>query len=391
VIHFRWNAVWFVLISGVFLYGCSDDELVEATDAGVQDATSINSGCLETSECETGHTCIGGVCVVNPTTEVRLTDNALDTEVSNAGIQLDCAGSLQEAPAGPEAATVYGRVDRFGGGLITTGMEVSFFKQSDWMASDCRQQPIEQQNECFRTEKSDWSTISTDPEATNPTIPTSCEKHWDCPAGYECVEISNGLSLGCEPQHGLYEVEGIPTNTLLVIRTRNMDPIYEKKWKDTYIFGVYLYADQVDSDGRIKSNAMMVSESQWKTVPNTLLVPGGIRKNNGALGGRVRDCRSAERSSFTLGNATIGLLEPGRATGYFNDDEANTVPLLDSPGTDMYGRFTVVDIPPGANTVAAAILQTDGAIASLGSESFYLVPNSLAIVSFPGKQPILTK
>ena len=259
------------------------------------------------------------------------------------------------------------------------------------MASPCREEPVENRNACFRELTSPWTDVSVDPEESEPTVPETCEKHLECPSGYECVEIANGLSHGCEPQHGLFEIPNVPTNTWLVIRSRNTIPIYDKKWKDTQIYGVYLYADQVDADGRIKSNAMMVSDGQWVTVPNTLLVPGGIRKNNGAVGGRIRDCRGGERSSFTVGNASIGLLEPGRATGYFNDDEEDTVPLLDSTGTDMYGRFTAVDVPPGLNRVAASVRLPDGSIESLGSEEFLLIPDSLAIVSFPGKQPILTK
>lgn len=105
----------------------------------------------------------------------------------------------------------------------------------------------------------------------------------------------------------------------------------------------------------------------------------------------MRDCRSDVRDSFTLGNATIGLHVPGSATGYFNDDEENTVPLLDSIGTDVYGRFTVVDIAPGLNRVAASILDANNVPVSLGTEEIVIVPDSLSIVSFPGKQSILSK
>jgi hypothetical protein len=236
-------------------------------------------------------------------------------------------------------------------------------------------------------------TLSTDPEAAAVAadIPEQCEKHRDCPAGYECIEVD--VEYHCVPQFGLFEIANVPTNTLLVIRARNApsNAKFDSKWKDTYVGGVYLYADRVSEDGRYNYNALMVSDSQWNTVPNTLFVKGGVKANNGVIGGRLRDCRTDARDSFTLGEATVQLQSPGNGvTGFFNDDEEDTVPIHNSKGTDIFGRFAIVDIPAGANRIAGAIL-SGGAVQSLGAEDIYVVPDSLFIVSFPGKQAILNK
>ena len=80
----------------------------------------------------------------------------------------------------------------------------------------------------------------------------------------------------------------------------------------------------------------------------------------------------------------------GSATGFFNDDEEDTVPIHKRKATDMFGRFAIVDIPSGSNRIASSIL-VNGELHSLGSEDIYVVPDSLYVVSFPGKQAILSK
>jgi hypothetical protein len=383
---------WTVVTAATAIVSCSDGGESNTPSADIGPAPDTvpprTPGCETSDDCGDGQHCVDTVCLRVPTSTVVVTDNTLDEPADVSVLNVSCAAGQVEAPDGPEAATAYGIVDRFGGGRQTIGIEVGFFEQENWPPAECMELAVAEQRDCFRSIPSQWVAISTDPTEGNSEVPDTCQAHLDCPLGYDCVE--GDLDYHCAPQHGLYEITSVPTNTWLVVRSRNTIPIYEKKWKDTYIYGVYLYADRVDTDGRYRTNAMMVSDGQWVTVPNTLLVPG-IKKMNGALGGRVRDCRTDSRDSFTLGNASIGLKVPGAAIGYFNDDEENTVPLLESTGTDVYGRFTVVDIAPGLNRVAASILDGDNNVVSLGSEEIVIVPDSLTIVSFPGKQAILGK
>jgi hypothetical protein len=350
-------------------------------------------GCETEADCDGNAGCVDQVCVSIPVDEVKVTDNSVHpNEAYDGAPNLGCIGGQIEAPVGPATATVYGIVDRFGGGRTTVGIEVAFFEAKSWPPAECTALPVPDQRECFRSQVSPWTTISIDPEegVDAAQLPSQCEKHKDCPAGYECTEVD--VEYHCVPQFGRYEVSAVPTNTWLVIRSRNgpQNANFDSKWKDTYVGGVYIYADRVDAQGRYNYNALMVSDSQWNTVPNTLFVQGGIKLNNGAVGGRIRDCRSAERDSFTLGEAIVGLRIPGKATGFFNDDEENTVPIHKRKATDIFGRFAIVDIPSGSNRIASSIL-VNGEVHSLGSEDIYVVPDSLYVVSFPGKQAILSK
>ncbi len=365
-----------------------DDATGDATtDAGAE----LPNSCAETADCDSGDACIDNVCVLEPEQDARLLDNTVDDDVAGSP-NLECKNGLITAPTeGPDKATIHGIVDRFGSGRKTIDIQVSVFLQEDWPPEECTSLPFDEQHECFRNvaPKDGWSTVSTDPEAGAPEVPPQCQAHKDCPPGYECQLVD--VEKICSPQFGVYELKDVPTNTWLVIRSRNDEsqPLYESKWKDTYISAIYLYSDRVDGDGRYNTNALMVSSGQWKTIPNTLLV-GSIKKGNGAVGGRLRDCRTPDRDSFTIGWGTVDLMDPGTAIAYFNDDEEDTVPLVDRIGTDKFGRFAIVDVPPGQNTVSAAGL-IDGKVTSMGSELVYVVPDSLSVVSFPGKQAILKK
>jgi hypothetical protein len=377
----------------------SDPDVV-ATDSTEQDAgtdTAVTppvgtNTCTEDADCG-GRICVEGLCLVRPPYSYKLTNNYTDEQVADP-IELGCVGGeIQAGEAGPSTATIYGVVDRFGSGRKTIGIEVAVFRGEDWPPEECTSLPLDEQRACFRESvppEMSWLTLSTDPELSVTEVPTDCDHHRDCPSGYECTEID--LEKHCLPQFGLYELADIPTNTWLVIRGRNdpNQPILDKKWKDTYLYGVYVPSQRVDADGRYRVNALMVSDGQWTTIPNTLSVPGGIKAGNGALGGRIRDCGNAERQGYTIGGATVDLEVSGSAIGFFNDDEDATVPVLDRVATDIFGRFTIVDIPPGANRISAAI-DVDGEITSLGGESFYIIPDSLSVVSFPGKDPILNK
>ncbi len=361
--------------------------------SGSDDDILLPNACNETVDCSGADNCIDNVCIPPPQNELTLTDNAVDDYVT-IDPNLECKGGAVTAPAeDTPPATIYGIVDRFGSGRETIDIQVSVFLASEWPPEECVDLPFDEQRECFREApaQAGWSTISTAADAGAPALPDQCIVHKDCPPGYECALID--LERVCIKQYGLYEIAGIPTNTWLVIRNRNdaSAPLVEKKWKDTYIQNLYLYSDRVDAEGRYNVNALMVSDGQWKTIPNTLfLPPPGIKPGNGAIGGRLRDCRTEFRDSYTIGWATVDLMDPGSAIGYFNDDEEDTIPLVDRIGTDRFGRFAIVDVPPGQNTVAASAL-LNGELTSLGSELVYVVPDSLSVVSYPGKQPILKK
>ncbi len=354
--------------------------------------------CNDAKACPGNRICADGVCVPAPTDmeEAVLTDNCHGKECSVETIaepvDVSCANLKLAAPAGPATTTMYGIVDRFGSGLKTFPVEVAVFKASEWPPANCVSLPMKEQRECIRTAKSPWTATSTDPTAPNPTVPASCVHHVDCPAGYECIEDANGENPNkCDPQWGHYSIDGVPTNTLLVVRSKSASASVEKKWRDAYVVGIYLYADRV-KDGRYRSNALMVSDAQWKQTPSLLAV-GSIQPGLAAVGGRVRDCGTASRKSLAVGHSSIDLARPGETAyrvGYFNDNEEDTVPINARTTSDIFGRFVAVNVPPGPNRIGAAA-KVGGNVKSLGAEDIYVVPDSLLIVAFPGKDPVLNK
>jgi hypothetical protein len=365
--------------------GADVTEDVDATGGGV-----AQNACKTSGECGAGKGCHEGMCISEPADQVTITDNTTDDLVDEAP-NFDCVGEQIMPPAGTKNVTVYGIVDRFGGGRKTLDIEVSIFPESEWPPAGCAEEPdLVKQHDCFRNAKPSnpkWVVMATDPgTAANGQ---DCVRHADCPTGYECIEQSS-LGNQCEANYGLYEIPEVPTDTMLVVRAKNTKATLEKKWKDTYVYHQVALSAYVEAGDRYHINALMVSDGQWQTVPNTLLVQGGIKANHGAVGGRVRDCPTAARRGYTLGNVSLGLDSPGTATGYFNNNEEDTVPLLNRTSTDIFGRFTIVDVKPGPNRIAGLARQGESFV-SLGAESFFLPPDSLVIVTFPGKLPIFTK
>jgi len=378
--------------------------------------------CDDEVACDDGLTCRSGVCLGDPVDgEVGVLTDAtgLAPYPAEEPPNLSCVGEASAAPDGPPTATLYGAVTRFGSGLVTTEVQVEVFRAEDWDPSACEEvKGTEARVTCYReygsAEHADThgltpvgSTLSVRVE--DMAEEQECEGHGDCPLGYECLE--GDLDDVCLEQFGLYSVAEVPTNTLLVIRayaTTN-----ERKWHDVYTFGAYLYADQLDATGRYHYDVTMVSTGQWELTANIAGI-GDIPEENGALGGRVRDCRvvgvcgsdagvtgeactldsdcaagescDGGRASWPIGGATIGLAEPAAAVVYFNNLEDDTVPLDFRTTTNVLGRYAALDIPAGWNQVAG-VVRLEDEVVSVGGASVYIVPGALSVVGWPGLQP----
>jgi hypothetical protein len=371
--------------------GVSQTDTTDGQD-GADTAKGTNY-CDADSECGNG-LCNENVCVSIPDAETVLTDNNTDEQVDDAP-NLDCVGASWQ-PAETQTVTIYGIVDRFGAGRPTTDIEVSLFLASEWPPLDTASLDLsdpESVREAFRTLTTEpgWTVSSTSPAVADVDLPQGCDGDRDCPIGYECFEPGEPQSA-CEPEFGLYEISNVPANVPLVIRATSKTGVsaFDNKWKDTYSYNLVAVSDWSDADNRVRVNALMVSDGQWQTVPNTLGLVGGIKAGNGAVGGRIRDCGTSERRGYTMAETSVGLERPGKATGYFNTSETDTVPLVGRNTTNIFGRFTAVDIPAGPNRLTA-VANVGGTVTSLGAESFYLVPDSLAVITLPGKVPVFNK
>ena len=378
--------------------------------------------CAKDGDCKTNHACIEGVCVPKlvGAKETQVTDPLNDNQPSKEAVEFSCFGkTIDDLVKGlPEVATVtmWGRVDRFGGGGPTVNIEVAVFKKADFKPEACAHlvDPKES-GACYGDEakvgKPLAKVVSVDAAGAekNGWLPKrklatekECTKgqHLDCPHGDTCDKV-DGFPK-CTFQHGLFAISGLPTNVPLIVRTRPVDANDPNGWRVSYIWDVVLFSNRLDEHGEAhqpkafigqdtyRYNPTIVGEGQWKLVPDTIGVLGGISDGHGVIGGRVRDCGTSKRRSWSLVNAKLGVGIPPEGLTYFNDSETDTVPNKSRTETNLLGRYAAVGIPAGPNRVAA-LGKIGGKDVPLAATDMYVIPNSLVIVSLPGFVPYLNK
>ncbi|MSQ84023.1 MAG: hypothetical protein EXR77_14260 [Myxococcales bacterium] len=403
----------------------SGDAAGTDSTSGPQDAAVVTfkpfiPNCNATDKpCTAGKICSAGVCVATPdaTKKAEVTDPLKDYLPTADPVELGCVdkdiSDLAKTAIGPATTTIWGRVDRFGGGPVTVNVEVAVFKLADFHPEACA--GIEDDDEraaCYHSDKVGKPlslTTSVDADTAKAVgldlsdakkADDGCEHHLECPNGYECrSKQSNGPKF-CIRTHGIYAMDNVPTNTRLIIRVHGNNP--KDNWHDSYYWDIVLFADHLDAKGAAtqptkylgkdsyRTNPTIVGEGQWTLVPNTIGIQD-IKLGNGVVGGRIRDCGvTGGRGGWAIHNAKVGLGIPPKGLAFFNDNEDNTVPVKTNTVTDTLGRFAAVDIPPGPNRIAAAAWIGDKATA-LGGVDVFIIPDALIIVSLPGRIPVLSK
>lgn len=394
-----------------------------ATDTATKTAPPFVDTCKTDADC-TKASCVLGVCVpmADPAKEVAvLTDPTNDNVPTTDPLQLGCVGeSVEDAvkslPTGGKAV-MWGRVDRFGGGGVTTDIEVAVFKFSDFHPEACYGLTDDAAIQaCYlddsKVGKPLAKTISISAKIDSAKAAgldlvgkasqgDDCIQHLDCGAGYECRYEKSVARKICIETHGIYALPDVPTNVQLIVRVHPTKPT-SSKWHDGYLWDIVLFSDRLDQKGdglqpskyvnqdTYRVNPTIVGEAQWQLVPTTMGLQE-IDTGNGVIGGRIRDCGVASgRGGWAIHNAKIGLGVKAQGIAFFNDSEDDTVPVKTSAATDLLGRYAAVDIPPGPNRLSATVL-TGGKTVQLGAMDVYVIPNSLTICSLPGRVPVLTK
>jgi len=360
-----------------------DADAVGDTEGDVAGPATPPNACGEGGSCPGQRACRSGVCVSDPPggTVATLTDPRGNVPTSEAP-DLSCADGSSETPAVTGEATLYGAVARFGGGRRTVDMLVEVLLAEGFDPVTCEQVTgANPRRDCYRDHGTVVGSAVSVPAPEAPADP--CEAHEDCLLGYQCVEISS-IDHRCSEAFGLFEIEGVPTNTPLILRTRPTQAA-AGQWHDTYVFNVVLPEERVGADGRIQYDATIVSAAQWLLTANTVGI-SDIGASNGVIGGRVRDCPQSSRVSWPIAEVSLDLATRARRIVYFNHLEDDTVPLVDRVTTNILGRFAALDVPAGWNTVAGSA-RVGGEVVSVGAQRVYVVPNALVIVSWPGNQP----
>lgn len=365
--------------------GVLGDAVAEDTEKG--DAENggpvvAANACDLPADCSSGEGCSTGVCVAlsDPETPSTVT-SPLDNVPTADAPDLSCVGVTPDWPLGPAAVTLYGAVTRFGSGLKTYDIKVEVFEAASFDPSECEALSSSKQAACYADYGESIGEALSKKVVLPADLPETCGGHGDCPLGYRCIE--GDLDFHCLEQFGVFEIEGVPTNTPLVIRSSATKSA--QKWHTTYSYNVVLFADNVGPEGRAHFDATMVSHGQWLLTPNTVGL-GDIAEDRGVLGGRVRDCYSADRESWAISNVKLGLASPAKKIVFFNALEDDTVPMADRVQSNILGRFAALDVAAGWNTLAGYASIGEQSI-DLGALPVYIFPNSLTVVTWPGLRP----
>jgi hypothetical protein len=350
-------ASFVMLVCVVTVYCGGSTNKIDFGDIGTQDTQVLqdaggDSGIVNVcSQCSGDQVCAyEKVCVNKPTEESKANkeNNLIDANFS-------CFVDTPQKPQGPEKVKIKGCVDAFGISGNTVEAKIAFYKEEDILAY----------GECIKSNGKDACKMP------DPIVP----------------EVLSYQDTTCD-DWGAYEVENIPTNTMLVRLVRLED------FHDTYQFNVYFPADKdKNGDGTITqeeyddANANAVSNSTWNLIPRTIGLLG-ITKGNGVIAGRVRDC-----DHNPVMNAMVGTDGKPKMLVYFNGDEGKSddqgKPKSSDPdpqrkSTNTDGLYAIVDMTIGNYNVAALVLK-DSQIMKLGYYTVTVFPDSATILSF--KEP----
>lgn len=341
------------LMAIIVIYCSGSDNKIEFGDTASQDIVSVedsgnNNNTDICSTCKSDQICAyDKICVNKPTEEAKATRDIQNNDFITP--DLSCITDSPVKPQGPEKVKVKGCVDAFGISGNTVDAKITFYKEED----------ILQYGECIK-EKGKGNCKMPDPIASATSYQDTTCDDW-----------------------GAYEVDNIPTNTMLV-RLVTLEDFH-----DSYQFNVYFPADKakngvITAEEYDDANANAVSNSTWNLIPRTIGL-NGITKGNGVIAGRVRDCEH-----YPVMNATVGTDGKPKMLVYFNGDDGK----VDSDGkpkssdpdpqrksTNSDGLYAIVDISPGNYNVSALLLK-DNQIQKLGYYTVTVFPDSATILSF---------
>ncbi|MCX7957968.1 MAG: hypothetical protein N3B13_02895 [Deltaproteobacteria bacterium] len=342
------------LVCTIAIYCGGSDNKIDFGDTGTQDTTSVtdtgNGNNTDIcSTCKSDQLCAyEKACVNKPTEEAKATKDSQNNVFINP--EFSCITDSPAKPQGPEKVKVKGCVDAFGISGNTVEAKITFYKEED----------ILQYGVCLKEKGKDNCKMP------DPIVP----------------EVTSYQDTNCD-DWGAYEVDNIPTNTMLV-RLVKLDDFH-----DSYQFNVYFPADKA-KNGVITAleyddaTANGVSNSTWNLIPRTIGLLG-ITKGNGVIAGRVRDCEH-----YPVMNAMVGTDGNPKMLVYFNGDDGKVdnegKPKSSDPdpqrkSTNSDGLYSVVDIKPG-NYYLSALVKKEGQILKLGYYAVTVFPDAATILSF---------
>ncbi len=367
---------WIGIALGCAGLGCGGGGTPVVPDAG---STAIVGGddapaCPDMT-CRPGETLHACACVPTPReyetvrtscaeistpaeTRTPLRDDCVDGPMGEPAA-LGCFTTGRRPPGTPRSVTLYGVADVFGNGPDATGMTVEVYREG----AD---------------------------GALGELVGMATASGTDACAETE-EKIDNGMPTGVTRQLGAYAVEGVPTETPLIVLTRGDAGL----WKPLYTYNFQVLNEEVDESAppsgacsgtptgpRFQYRARVLSVNDYRTIPLTAGIAGGVPAGHGALAGEVHDCQDV-RVSF----AQVGVSPRPQSIVYFTDDADNPLPDISRvEGTAGLGLYAGLDLLPGPVDVSA-LGRIDGQLVSLGWYRARIFADSVTSVTLRGERP----
>jgi hypothetical protein len=188
-----------------------------------------------------------------------------------------------------------------------------------------------------------------------------------------------------------YEYAGVPTETPLIIRTKDASAT-ALKWSELYDYNIMIPNSAVGKDAGCNGARVGPGEACYDltaaaaTDINTVASAAGgftISPDKGVLAGEVHDC-----GDVRLSGATVDTDLPHQAdTFYFGDNESDPLPDTSRRGTSTLGLFGALNIPTGVPVRVSAVGRYNGQLVLLGTQTVQFFPGAVTAFSFRGRRP----
>jgi hypothetical protein len=352
--------------------GCSSKNSVQADDAG----TTTGSGPLAKDDyCEkcsfssqasqtepktprTVNACC--VYVAPPTGDLKRGIGLHYFSGSDPTVSLGCLDA-PPSQGTPQTIKLRGYVKLFSSGNDSEGVKIEIFKEGPNGALG---------------DLVGAAVTTTNDDAKNPVQMPKPEWLKKCPSG------------GCNFRS--FEYPGVPTETPLIIRTKDASAT-ALKWSEVYDYNIVITNAQVGKSDGCQGLQMAAGEACYDitaaaaTDINTVASAAGgftISPNKGVLAGEVHDC-----GDVRISGATVDTDVPHEGDMfYFADNEADPLPDKSRRATSTLGLFGALNLATGVPVRVSAVGRVNGELTLLGTQTVQLFPGAVTAFSFRGRR-----
>ena len=358
-------AIVFVIVAGC------NGEGNGSTDAATDEETvtikyETCPPCDDPPTCRPGEVLTCCACIKVPReTASRTSCTDMSEYCGSGGVDLSCyKPEGYPTQQDPQTVTVHGVVDVYATGPDSSNITVEIYAE----------------NEDATLGGLLGSTVSVD----------ACADHEDeLPVPHEvgeeeefCPGICRELKPDTEDCRKLayYAIEGIPTNTALIVKTSGS----EATWKNMYSYNIWFFDDEIE-EGKVYYKSRVLSMDDWRSIPVAAGDTSGVASGKSAVAGEIHDCGDVRLYYVTAATNPVA----GTFT-YFNGVEEKLYPDVSRAdyGTNLDGLYAAVEMDAGATAFVTAVAKIEGeGYVSLGWRKVHTFPDSLTSVSLRGTRP----